>query len=170
MAEVKDCEDSALPWKRNPDTRCPDSITDPKKKRKLENPEEDIDNNGVAEEDDPEKQQHEVDTNIKNDVVDKGMEGDEAVAVEEEDSTHLNGKAVIDRKGKGIVIEESEDEGDDDDDDYHDSSDYENLSDGDSDLYDDPPAEVDLDNVLPSRTLRRIVQPGAYVANDVGKQ
>ncbi|CAN7040530.1 unnamed protein product, partial [Brassica oleracea var. botrytis] len=33
---------------------------------------------------------------------------------------------------------------------------------------DDPLAEVDLDNILPSRTRRRSIQPGVYISNDCG--
>ncbi|OMO85517.1 hypothetical protein CCACVL1_10141 [Corchorus capsularis] len=63
----------------------------------------------------------------------------------------------------GILIEEEEDSDDDDD-----SSDGGNESGVESDLSDDPLAEVDLDNILPSRTRRRTVQPGVYIAKDGG--
>lgn len=33
---------------------------------------------------------------------------------------------------------------------------------------DDPLAEVDLDNILPSRTRKRSIQPGVYISNDCG--
>ncbi|PPD83222.1 hypothetical protein GOBAR_DD19862 [Gossypium barbadense] len=42
-----------------------------------------------------------------------------------------------------------------------------NDSSGESDLSDDPLAEVDLDNILPSRTRRRSVHPGLHIAKDV---
>ncbi|XWS40531.1 hypothetical protein CRYUN_Cryun17cG0003000 [Craigia yunnanensis] len=61
------------------------------------------------------------------------------------------------RKGRG-------DDYDDDDD----SSDRGNELEGESDLSDDPLAEVDLGNILPSRTRRRVVQPGVYIAKLVG--
>lgn len=90
---------------------------------------------------------------------------------EEDDSNddHSNGNAeVVDRKGKGIMtddkgkgklIEESED-----------SKDCGSESDGDSDLSDDPLAEVDLDNILPTRTRSRsrVVQPGIHIADNQG--
>lgn len=70
------------------------------------------------------------------------------------------GKGILrDDKGKGKLIEEE---------DSDDSSDGGNESEADSDLSDDPLAEVDLDNILPSRTRRRVVQPGFYIANDPG--
>jgi len=58
----------------------------------------------------------------------------------------------------------AEEEDDDEDDDSENGSD---VSGGESDLSDDPLAEVDLDNILPSRTRRRTVQPGVYIANDL---
>nr|DAD30451.1 TPA_asm: hypothetical protein HUJ06_009302 [Nelumbo nucifera] len=67
-------------------------------------------------------------------------------------------------KGKGKL--EAED-GSDDDDDDDDSSDGGDHSNDDSDLSDDPLAEVDLDNILPSRTRRRVAEPGAYLVNDL---
>ncbi|KAI3931245.1 hypothetical protein MKX01_040162 [Papaver californicum] len=65
-------------------------------------------------------------------------------------------EVVVDRKGKGKMIVEDEDDDDDDDDDDFCGGE---LSDIDSDLSDDPLAEVDLDNILPSRTRRRVVPP-----------
>lgn len=68
------------------------------------------------------------------------------------------GKGIMrDAKGKGKLVEESED-----------SSDCGSESDADSDLSDDPLAEVDLDNILPSRTRRRVVQPGVYISTSQG--
>ena len=92
---------------------------------------------------------------------------------DDEDSENGDEKAVVDRKGKGIMradkgkgklIEEEND--DDEDDDDSDSDIGSDVSDGESDLSDDPLAEVDLDNILPSRTRRRTVQPGIHIAND----
>ncbi|KAI3503633.1 hypothetical protein L1887_32079 [Cichorium endivia] len=88
----------------------------------------------------------------------------------EDDAEHHNGEAEIDRKGKGVMkddkgkgkmIEESEEE--DSSDDNHELG---SESDGDSDLSDDPLAEVDLDNILPSRTRSRVVRPGVSISND----
>ena len=92
---------------------------------------------------------------------------------DDEDSENGDEKAVVDRKGKGIMradkgkgklIEEEND--DDEDDDDSDSDIGSDVSDGESDLSDDPLAEVDLDNILPSRTRRRTVQPGIHIVND----
>ena len=71
-----------------------------------------------------------------------------------------------DDKGKGKMIEEDDEDDDDSDDD--DSSDDGGVSDGDSDLSDDPLAEVDLNNILPSRTRRKPIHPGVSIANDLG--
>ncbi|KDP41835.1 hypothetical protein JCGZ_26853 [Jatropha curcas] len=83
---------------------------------------------------------------------------------DDEDMEEENGEVgQVDRKGKGIMIEKGEDGSDDD------SSDDGSELDGDgSELEDDPLAEVDLDNILPSRTRRRAAQPGVYIANDLG--
>ena len=63
---------------------------------------------------------------------------------------------------------------DDDDDDSDLDSDLDDsiaaeLSD-ESDFADDPLAEVDLDNILPSRTRRKIINPGAYLATDLPEE
>lgn len=91
---------------------------------------------------------------------------------DEEDEEEDASEAVEDRKGKGIV---KDDKGkgklieEDDDDDDEDSSDGgSELGSEESDLSDDPLAEVDLDNILPSRTRRRTVHPGVYFAKDLG--
>ncbi|XP_043723180.1 nucleolin-like [Telopea speciosissima] len=102
------------------------------------------------------------------DESDDSDEDDEAV---DQDGEHSNGKSVIDAKGKGIMVEEEKgkgknlkvENGSDDE-----SADERDLSDEDTDLSDDPLAEVDLENVLPSRTRRRVAQPGAYIVNDLG--
>nr|XP_043634395.1 histone H2A.Z-specific chaperone CHZ1 [Erigeron canadensis] len=65
----------------------------------------------------------------------------------EEENTNGKGKGIMkDDKGKGKMIEESDDDSDDG---------SATDSDGDDDLSDDPLAEVDLDNILPSRTRGR---------------
>lgn len=93
---------------------------------------------------------------------------------EDDDGEESDGEVVVNRKGKGIMtadkgkgklIEEDDEDVDSDDDD--DSSDDGVVSDGDSDLSDDPLAEVDLNNILPSRTRRRTIHPGEYIANDL---
>ncbi|KAI3793849.1 hypothetical protein L1987_36472 [Smallanthus sonchifolius] len=99
-------------------------------------------------------------------------EGEDEVDSEDEDEDeddeveHSNG---IDRKGKGIMkddkgkgkmIEESED------DDSSDEDGGASESDGDDDLSDDPLAEVDLDNILPSRTRRRTAPRGVNISGN----
>nr|XP_023898808.1 nucleolin-like [Quercus suber]POE52782.1 hypothetical protein CFP56_60466 [Quercus suber] len=82
---------------------------------------------------------------------------------DDEDSENGDEKAVVDRKGKGIMradkgkgkLIEEEKNDDDEDDDDSDNDIGGDVSDGESDLSDDPLAEVDLDNILPSRTRRR---------------
>nr|GMC97425.1 histone H2A.Z-specific chaperone CHZ1 [Ipomoea batatas]GMC99541.1 histone H2A.Z-specific chaperone CHZ1 [Ipomoea batatas] len=86
-----------------------------------------------------------------------------------------NGEAEIDRKGKAIrsddkgkgkLVEESVDDSDSDSDSSAIGSDSD--ADGESDLSDDPLAEVDLDNILPSRTRRRSVHPGVFISSAAG--
>lgn len=75
-------------------------------------------------------------------------------------------------KGKGILVEEEEEEEDGSDD--RDESSGGNSDDvvggeedDDSDFVDDPLAEIDLDNILPSRSRRREPPPpGAYFDPD----
>jgi hypothetical protein len=74
-----------------------------------------------------------------------------------------------DDKGKGKLIEEEEEDEEDDDDSDDGSSDSDDDSDGnvsgsDSDFSDNPLAEVDLNNILPSRTRRRTAQPGLHIS------
>ncbi|KAI9084054.1 hypothetical protein K1719_034050 [Acacia pycnantha] len=105
---------------------------------------------------------------------DHGGAEDDGDADEDDDGEESNGEVVVDRKGKGIMtadkgkgkLIEEDDENEEDSDD--DSSDDGLVSDGDSDLSDDPLAEVDLNNILPSRTRRRTIHPGEYIANDLG--
>ncbi|XP_022775501.1 uncharacterized protein LOC111317298 [Durio zibethinus] len=99
-----------------------------------------------------------------------GIDAEEEEEDDDDDDDHdeeeENGDAAVDRKWKGIFIEEEKDSDDDDDDD--DSSDGGNKSEGEGDLSDDLLAEVDLDNILPSRMRRQAVQPGVYIRKDVG--
>ncbi|XP_052189430.1 uncharacterized protein LOC127799438 [Diospyros lotus] len=84
---------------------------------------------------------------------------------DEDSDEHSNGKPEVDRKGKGILKEKDKGKGkliEESDD----SSDGGSESSGDSsDLSDDPLAEVDLDNILPSRTRRRVHRPGINISN-----
>ncbi|KAJ0973548.1 hypothetical protein J5N97_021507 [Dioscorea zingiberensis] len=84
---------------------------------------------------------------------------------------------VVDPKGKGVIAAVDKGKGkmvvEDEDDDDGDDSSTESSVDGtvgdedDSDFVDDPLAEVDLDNILPSRTRRRVPPPpGAYLVTD----
>ncbi|KAK4853304.1 hypothetical protein QYF36_006894 [Acer negundo] len=84
----------------------------------------------------------------------------------DDDNVDSNGESTeLDRKGKGILVEKGEDESDDDD-----SSDRGSQSDGDSDLSDDPFPVIDLDNILPSGTRRKVIQPWNYIANNLGER
>ncbi|XP_047317962.1 coiled-coil domain-containing protein 1 [Impatiens glandulifera] len=91
-----------------------------------------------------------------------GNDGDDNEDEDDEDEDS-NGKEVVDRKGKGKLIEESESSSDSDS-----GGDAEYDSD-DSDLSDDPLAEVDLDNILPSRTRRNVPQRGIQIGNNDNK-
>lgn len=74
---------------------------------------------------------------------------------------------VVDRKGKGKAVVEDEDDDDGDDSSSESSADGTMGNEDDSDFDDDPLAEVDLDNILPSRTRRRAPPPpGAYLVTD----
>lgn len=181
MAETKDQEETTLLAKRKPNPSCEDQADYPKKTQKVEvsgnnsegktqEPENLKSNSSVTEE-----KNDELEGNAYPDGEDED-EDEEEEYEEEEDGEKPNGESEVDRKGKGIMrddkgkgilIEEDEDDEDDDSDD--DSSDGgSEFEDGDSDLSDDPLAEVDLDNILPSRTRRRQVQPGVYIRNDNG--
>ncbi|KAF3435304.1 hypothetical protein FNV43_RR22391 [Rhamnella rubrinervis] len=183
MAETNNPEEPALPLpaKRKPDLTSEDSVAHPNKNPKLQaslneiqNP-ECVDSNSLAAQVEADKvaaggQNGEGDSEAE--VDDNDDDDDE----DNQDGEESNGKAETDRKGKGItrddkgkgkLIAEEDDDGEEDSDD--DSGDGgSELEDGDSDLSDDPLAEVDLDNILPSRTRRRQVQPGVYIANDHG--
>ncbi|XP_031253302.1 prostatic spermine-binding protein isoform X2 [Pistacia vera] len=159
MVETKDPEELTLPSKRKPDLNCEENENHPNKTQKLQT----LNNNSEISEDKTlirDKDCLNSDAQA-NDNEDEDEEDDD----DDDDDVEDNGEAVLDRKGKGILIEEEDDENDDDDDD---SSDGGTQSDSDSDLSDDPLAELDLDNILPSRTRRKVIQPGKYIANDLG--
>ncbi|XP_048434749.1 transcription initiation factor TFIID subunit 11 isoform X3 [Pyrus x bretschneideri] len=177
MAETKDQGEPTFPAKRKPDLSCGDQPDCPNKTQKLEVPDdspsaaeaksqtpENFKNNSSA----GEEKTCKFEANA--DLEDEDEEED--YEEEEEEDEKSNGKAEMDRKGKGIMRDDKgkgklveEDDDDSDDDSSDGGSEFE---DGDSDLSDDPLAEVDLDNILPSRTRRRQVQPGVYIANDNG--
>ncbi|KAM0934833.1 hypothetical protein DsansV1_C30g0214661 [Dioscorea sansibarensis] len=74
---------------------------------------------------------------------------------------------VVDRKGKGKMVVEVKDDDDGGDSSSESSADGAMGDEDDSDFDDDPLAEVDLDNILPSRTRRRAPPPpGAYLVTD----
>ncbi|XP_027080564.1 uncharacterized protein [Coffea arabica] len=117
-----------------------------------------------------ENEDNEVEDQDGEDYEDEEEEGEEEEDEDgEEDSDDDDSDAnaeIVDRKGKGIMrddkgkgklVEVSRD-----------SSDSGSESDAESDLSDDPLAEIDLDNILPSRTRRRVVQPGVHISNDQG--
>lgn len=121
--------------------------------------------NKGAEEDEDDEDEEDYEAEGEDDDNDDEDEYDDSV------DDHSNGNAeVVDRKGKGIMIddkgkgkliEESEDSSE---------CGSESDGDGDSDLSDDPLAEVDLDNILPTRTRsrRRVVQPGIHISDNQG--
>lgn len=193
-AEVKSDEGSLLS-KRMPDLTSQDQdniqekLKDSNKKQKFEISSPDDSNPLIPEVEENKEVNGTENISIQGDV-NKGVEEDEDDEDEDDfeaegedddnddededeeddsDDDHSNGNAeVVDRKGKGIMtddkgkgklIEESED-----------SKDCGSESDGDSDLSDDPLAEVDLDNILPTRTRSRsrVVQPGIHIADNQG--
>lgn len=94
---------------------------------------------------------------------------------EEEDRgrvVDVKGKSILkDDKGKGkgkLIVDEDDDDSDSDETDDTDTSgsDGDVQSGSDSDLSDDPLAEVDLDNILPSRTRRRRPQSRIVIADN----
>ncbi|CAI9777233.1 unnamed protein product [Fraxinus pennsylvanica] len=176
MADVKAEHVSTV--KRKTDT--PESIgetldkeeheADSIKKRKLETPSCNDAFSCAADEKNPDLKQHHNTSHHEDEEEDddddqEDYEGEEDKQSDGEEAI-LNGKGkgkgiVRDDKGKGKLIEES----DHDDDDSSDDCESE-LSGFDSDLADDPLAEVDLDNILPSRTQRSAIQPGFHISDD----
>ncbi|GMI68310.1 hypothetical protein like AT1G12830 [Hibiscus trionum] len=176
MTETKSCHESALPAKRKSDLTSQDHDPLPHKSPKLLTQDETIQ---------PSQQDHALHPSGNNDSsvseprpenpdpeIDSGEgEEDEDDDYGDDDDEEENGSTPVDRKGKGVLIEEENDSDDEDDDENDDdSSDGGNESEGESDLSDDPLAEVDLDNILPSRTRRRVVRPGLHIAKEVGNK
>ncbi|XVE84225.1 hypothetical protein DITRI_Ditri16bG0153500 [Diplodiscus trichospermus] len=180
MADSTSPKEPALLPKRKPELNSQDEENLPLKSQKLQTNDETV----QAKEGNQSAQNHALepygnnDSSVaesRNDNEEPGIdvkeeeEEDDDDDYEDDDDEHdeeeENGNATVDRKGKGILIEEEKQSSVDDDGDSSgggDESEYE------SDLSDDPLAEVDLDNILPSRTRRRVVQPGVYIARDVG--
>ncbi|XVF57710.1 hypothetical protein PTKIN_Ptkin07bG0004000 [Pterospermum kingtungense] len=178
MADPDGPKEPALPAKRKPDLTSQDHQNLPPKSRKLQSTDKII----QAKEGIQSTENHAVEPSGNNDSSvpqskhqieqpgnDPEEEDDDYEDDDDEDDEldedEDNGNAAVDRKGKGVLVEEKNDSEDDDD---TGSSDGGNGSEGESDLSDDPLAEVDLDNILPSRTRRRAVQPGVYIAKDGG--
>ncbi|XP_008803464.2 histone H2A.Z-specific chaperone CHZ1-like [Phoenix dactylifera] len=103
--------------------------------------------------------------------VDGGEEDGEEAGVDPNGNAAVfkgKGVAAAVDKGKGkMVVDEDEDEDEDDSSDDDDSGDVIGGEDDESDFSDDPLAEVDLSNILPSRTRQRSPPPqGAYLLSD----
>ncbi|KAI4348369.1 hypothetical protein L6164_009101 [Bauhinia variegata] len=193
MAETHNSEEPTFNMKRKPDLNCEDSEERSKKAQKLKT----LDDKSLASADKSEeceatpKSQNnlEVPYNNCSSVIEEKIEKIDSEVVAKEDGNEYDGddnevdndedddedeETGVDRKGKGIMRDdkgkgkliEEENEGEDDSSD-DDSSEDGVVSDGDSDLSDDPLAEVDLNNILPSRTRRRTINPGTYIANDL---
>ncbi|XWS43958.1 hypothetical protein CRYUN_Cryun15aG0003100 [Craigia yunnanensis] len=173
MADTKSPKEPALPAKRTPDLTSQDQENSPLKSQKLQTKDETTqakEGNHLAENHalQPSGNNDSLVSESRHENEEPGIDAEGDNDCEDDDDEHdeeENGNAAVDRKGKGILIEEDKDSGDDDD---ANSSDGGNGSEGESELSDDPLAEVDLDNILPSRTRRRVMQPGLYIAKDVG--
>ncbi|XP_004304556.1 PREDICTED: histone H2A.Z-specific chaperone CHZ1 [Fragaria vesca subsp. vesca] len=168
MAETKDQDETTLHAKRKSDPSCEEDQADyPNKSQKLQ-----LTGNNSHESSLTQDNKVELQGNADPQVEDE----DDEEEYEEEDGEESNGKSEADRKGKGVmrddkgkgILIEEDDENEDSSDDSSSSSSEggSEFEDGDSDLSDDPLAEVDLDNILPSRTRRRQVQPGVYIRSD----
>lgn len=196
MADIENQPEVTLPAKRKPDICCQGQENLPTKTQKLQAfgknstaPEEKC---GLNEEEENGNKIHIVDSSTEEKIVnnsgnseekidqpkEEAEEDEEADYEEEEEDAgddedddsgdQSSEEAEVDRKGKGILRDDKGKGKLIEEEDSDDSSDGGNESEADSDLSDDPLAEVDLDNILPSRTRRRVVQPGFYIANDPG--
>ncbi|GMI67556.1 hypothetical protein like AT1G12830 [Hibiscus trionum] len=177
MAETKSPQEPALPAKRKPDLTSQDH--DPQQNLPLKSPKlQTQDETILPSEDDhaihpsgngdssvPEPRPENEDPRVYSE---EGDEDEDDDYEDDDNEEEENGSTPVDRKGKGILIEEENDSDDEDGDD--DSSDGGNESDGASDLSNDPLAEVDLDNILPSRTRRQVVPHGVHIAKEVGNK
>lgn len=124
-----------------------------------------VDADAQVEAEEEEEEEEEDDDYEDDDEEDDDDEGEED-AGDAGGEVYVKGKGALkDDKGKGkmIVEEEEEDSGDSSSDDCGSVG---VPSESDSDLSDDPLAEVDLDNILPSRTRRRTARPGVFIAGD----
>ncbi|CAG7899855.1 unnamed protein product [Brassica rapa] len=158
MADVENQQESSFPVKRKSDLCSQEEDNVASKAQKL----------------DPSSNSKDGEVNgsgVENLAAEEKKEGGDG---EDEDEEEEEEEEEVDRKGKGISredkgkgkmieVEESDDSDDDDDEDDEDGEEYDE-----SDLSDDPLTEVDLDNILPSRTRRRSIQPGVFISNDRG--
>ncbi|CAN6898689.1 unnamed protein product [Brassica oleracea] len=168
MADVENQQDSSFPAKRKSDLCCQEQDNVANKAQKL-NPsssssadsESGVENLKIGTESSISLEKDENGVPDDHSAEEKQGDGVGYEDEEEEDSIEVE----IDRKGKGISREDKGKgkliEVDENDDDDEDGDEYDE-----SDLSDDPLAEVDLDNILPSRTRRRSIQPGVYISND----
>ncbi|CAA2982835.1 Hypothetical predicted protein [Olea europaea subsp. europaea] len=178
MADVKSGEEereSTVKCKPDPPEPVDETLdkeereADPTKKRKLEtlshndafscaadDKKAELKQSSYPEDEEEDEYDDEEDYEGEEDDDEQQSDGEEAIV-------NSKGKGIArDDKGKGKLIEESDLDDDDDS-----SVDGESeLSGVDSDLSDDPLAEVDLDNILPSRTRRGAAQPGLHISND----
>jgi len=140
----------------------PSSSSDPKEPDKND---KEIQNDDVEE-----KSPQNDDEEHQNNVEDDDDDDDDDDGDEEEEEEDRKGKGISrEDKGKGKMVQEDEDDDDDSDDD---SDDDDDASDDDgSDFSDDPLTEVDLNNILPSRTRGRAgaASAGVRIADDPGK-
>ncbi|KAI3442418.1 V-type proton ATPase subunit C [Psidium guajava] len=110
-----------------------------------------------------EEEEEEEDDDYEEDDEEDDDDEDEQDAGDAGGEVYAKGKEDDKGKGKMIVEEEEEDSGDSSSDDCGSVG---VPSESDSDLSDDPLAEVDLDNILPSRTRRQTSRPGVFIAGD----
>ncbi|XP_077229399.1 uncharacterized protein LOC143862274 [Tasmannia lanceolata] len=163
-----------LPQKRKPDLEPLDDDRNPKKldiseekPKPLPIPEQNLQENNEEEEEEGEEEYEEEDDEEEEEEEGEGegMETNGKVdkgkgIMKEEDNKGKGKLKVEDKKGKGkSMVEESSSEEDDEG--------NVGVDEDESDFSDDPLAEIDLDNILPVRTRRRAVQPGAYLVNDL---
>lgn len=180
MAETTNREEIAFDAKRKPADPCCEAKEERSNKiQKLEVVEgeescNDVKKNGEnGDHKESDEQIDKISSSVAEGKYDDGVLGADLDEDEDdsEDGEKSSGKAAEDRKGKGIMTDEKgkgkliEEDDDDDEDSGDDGSDFDSEE---SDLSDDPLAEVDLDNILPSRTRRRTVHPGVYFASDLG--
>ncbi|KAG4951170.1 hypothetical protein JHK85_045037 [Glycine max] len=95
---------------------------------------------------------------------DKDLQNDHEGENDEREEDRKGKGIMRDDKGKGKMILEEEEDDDDDDD----SDDGGDSDDDGSDFSDDPLMEVDLNNILPSRTRGRTASSGVRIDGDSG--